>query len=203
MPVTAISVKRRWFRWAIAFEGGLVAVSLLASLALRQTVFEQLLGPPRDFFWGMAATAPLALALVGAVRYPVGPLRGLYEIIRRDVSPLFAGFSIAEFALVSLMAGLGEEMFFRGLIQQAIVEHASPWLGVAIASLVFGLLHALSLTYAALAAAIGAYFGILTLATGNLIAAIVAHAAYDFFALWYLCRRCFPCDARGFSEMES
>jgi hypothetical protein len=41
-------------------------------------------------------------------------------------------------------------------------------------------------TYAALATLIGLYMGVLLVVSGGILAPIVAHAAYDFVALWYL-----------------
>jgi membrane protease YdiL (CAAX protease family) len=61
-----------------------------------------------------------------------------------------------------------------------------PWLAVAAASLLFGLLHAITITYIFLAAMLGAYLGVLYLVTANLLSVILAHAFYDFLALIYL-----------------
>jgi membrane protease YdiL (CAAX protease family) len=61
--------------------------------------------------------------------------------------------------------------------------------GVLIGGLVFGIAHPLSKTYFVLAAMLGCYLGWLWLvADGNLLAPIVAHAAYDFTALVILMR---------------
>ena len=49
--------------------------------------------------------------------------------------------------------------------------------------------HWLSASYALLASLIGAYLGILFLVSGNLLAPIIAHAAYDVVALFVLARR--------------
>lgn len=185
---------RRMKLIVVLFEGGLGLVALAFGFLLKRPVWDQLAGGPRDFVFGLLATAPPALFLWLAVRYPIGPLKPLLDLMTNVVTPLFNGFTLPDLALIALLAGLSEEMFFRGLAQEAIAEHAGPGLGLAIASLLFGLTHALSLTYAALAAAIGLYLGAIYLATGNLIAVIVAHAAYDLLALWYL-RRIH--DARG------
>jgi membrane protease YdiL (CAAX protease family) len=94
-----------------------------------------------------------------------------------------------DLAVISALAGLGEEMLFRGVVQ-TLIERASgsPWLAVAAASVLFGLAHPITRTYAVLAALIGVYLGWLFLANGNLLVPIVAHAAYDFVALVYLLR---------------
>ncbi len=87
---------------------------------------------------------------------------------------------------ISVLAGLGEEMLFRGLIQDVFSSSLPLWMAVALASLLFGMMHAVTPTYAVLAGLMGAYLGWLYLATGNLLGPIVAHAVYDFVALVYL-----------------
>ena len=89
-------------------------------------------------------------------------------------------------------AGLGEELLFRGLVQAGLAKlipgAAGVWIALVVASLVFGIFHWLNTTYAFLAALAGLYFGLLLMATGSLWPPIVAHALYDFVALWYLLR---------------
>jgi membrane protease YdiL (CAAX protease family) len=79
-------------------------------------------------------------------------------------------------------------MLFRGVLQQAFGNWLPVWGAIAAAALLFGLLHAVTTTYAVLAALVGAYLGWLYFLTGNLLAPIVAHALYDFVALVYLTR---------------
>ena len=60
---------------------------------------------------------------------------------------------------------------------------------LAIASLAFGLMHPISLTYVLLAALFGAYLGWIWKVTDSFLVVIVAHVLYDFLALAYLLRR--------------
>src|SRR5262249_11763239 len=96
--------------------------------------------------------------------------------------------NIAELALVALAAGLGEEMLFRGFLQAYLVQGMPVWPAIAIASVVFGVLHLITPTYAVLATLISLYLGWLFVATDDLLAVVVAHALYDFLALVYLIR---------------
>ena len=57
-----------------------------------------------------------------------------------------------------------------------------------LAAVAFGLCHWLNWEYALVAGIIGLYFGWLFLITKNLLAPMVAHAAYDFIALCFLVR---------------
>ena len=142
--------------------------------------------------WGLVATGPLVLALVLVDRMPLGPLARVRELTEEVVMLMFRGASVLQLAAVSIAAGFGEELLFRGLVQAGLTEliggPAAPWLALAAASVLFGVCHWLNTTYAILAALAGAYFGLFFLLTGSLWAPIVAHAAYDLLALIYLVR---------------
>jgi hypothetical protein len=101
---------------------------------------------------------------------------------------MFGGASVAQLAAVAIAAGFGEELLFRGLVQAGISDFLGVTIGLAVASVLFGVCHWLNTTYAILAMLAGAYFGLLLVATGNILTPIVAHAAYDFLALSYLVR---------------
>ena len=98
----------------------------------------------------------------------------------------FPSGSYAQFAMVALLAGVGEELLFRGVIQSKLVEWTSPVIGVVLASLVFGAAHALSRLYFVLATLIGLYLGWLVERYGELVTPMIAHSLYDFLALVYL-----------------
>lgn len=140
--------------------------------------------------WGLVATGPLLVVLYLCERFPVGPLRGLNEITDSVVTRMFGGATTGQLLAVAIAAGWGEELLFRGLVQGGLAQWMSDWPGqaaaVLIASVLFGLCHWLNRTYAILAMLAGAYFGFVLLLTGNILAPITAHAAYDFLALVYL-----------------
>lgn len=63
------------------------------------------------------------------------------------------------------------------------------WVGILIASLIFGLAHYLSITYAVYAFITGIYLGVIYHLSGNLFIVMTMHAVYDFVALVYLSKR--------------
>ena len=99
-----------------------------------------------------------------------------------------------QLAIVSMMAGLTEEALFRGVLQIAATGTLAAWLdgamaqiyGIGVGALLFGLAHPISRTYVVFAVLFGSWMGVLLLLTGNLLAPIVAHAAYDFILLLYI-----------------
>ena len=110
------------------------------------------------------------------------------QIAEQRIAPLFAGSGPLALALVALLAGLGEETLFRGVIQPALAAHLPLWAALAVTAALFGLAHWITPTYALLAGIVGAYLGGLLLVSGNLLAPIVAHALYDLVALTLLVR---------------
>jgi hypothetical protein len=144
---------------------------------------------------GLLATLPMLVALVAMDRIPHGAWASLKQVVDQLLVPMFAKTSVAEMALISMAAGMGEELLFRGLLQSALGDWIGPplgaWISLLVASLIFGACHWITPAYAAVASLIGVYLGWLLLATGNLWTPIVAHAFYDFVALVYLvkCKR--------------
>ena len=184
---------------ALLFEGGLGLLALLVCLWLDrwplpgvQFTADQWPVAGRAAAWGAVATLPMLAAMWMLDRFPVGPLQQLKRDFERRIVPMFAGCTVTELLLISIFAGIGEELLFRGLIQAGVADWlggpAGPWIALAAASLVFGLAHMISVTYAVIAALIGAYLGLLLIVTDNVLVPMVAHGLYDFVALIYLVR---------------
>lgn len=109
--------------------------------------------------------------------------------MRRFVAVLFRRTRPGAVVLVSALAGIGEELLFRGVIQAGLVAWLTPASGIVIASLLFGLAHAVSFSYLVLATLMGLYLGLLYHWTGNLLVPILVHALYDWVAIRYYLHR--------------
>jgi uncharacterized protein len=174
---------------AAGFEASLAVVALGLGWLLGIKPLETLTWAPDSLGWGIAAALPLFSVLWLMVRFPWGPFRDLLRIVDELVVTMFHRATLFELAMISLMAGIGEELLFRGVVQTAL----SQWTGSEIAALIvsgvlFGVVHSVTRTYTVLATLVGIYLGWLWLVTGNLLAPVVTHAVYDFGALWYLRR---------------
>ncbi len=182
---------------ALGFELGLAGVALGIGLVIGHLPYERTdafvdypFSDLKALLWGLIATAPMLLMFYITYRFPIGPLRKLRRVVEELLVPLFAKASLLQLALISLAAGVGEELLFRGLLQSALTEQfegEQRWLWpLVIASVGFGICHWITTAYAVLAALIGVYLGLLYLRTGNIVAPILAHALYDFVALVFL-----------------
>ena len=138
-----------------------------------------------DAFAGVLAAAAFAAANYWLLRHapPVLPVRAIRRLYRHTLRPLFAGAGPLEIAVIAVAAGIGEEMLFRGALQ--------PEIGLIPASLVFGVMHMGgrgTLVFGCWVAVMGGLLGWLAVATGGLLAPVVAHALYDAAALAYIRR---------------
>jgi len=84
------------------------------------------------------------------------------------------------FDMVSITAGVCEEILYRGLLLATLVSLVGTWPAVAISSLIFGLGHAYQgVSGIAKTGLIGLVLALLTVFSGSLFIAIVLHAVID------------------------
>ena len=147
-----------------------------------------------DLSWsGTGYALLLCLPMLGMLyfseRTKWKPLAQLRAEIEEKVIPIFTNCKIIDLGVIAFLAGVGEELFFRGWMQSALTNKLGIWAGILIVSLIFGLAHYLSLTYAFYAFITGIYLGVIYHTTGNLYVVMMIHAMYDFTALVYLVRK--------------
>ncbi|MCC6125200.1 MAG: CPBP family intramembrane metalloprotease [Pirellulales bacterium] len=177
---------------AAAFEGGLAIFALSLGWAMDSPPMASFQWSWMDLGWGMIATLP-PLALLGMCLFPPWePLRRILRLLNESILPLFRECGIFEIAVIAFLAGLGEEMLFRPIVQDGVSRWIGgpygPAIGLCVAAVIFGLLHGLTVAYAILAGVIGLYLGGIWLLSGNLLVPITAHALYDFLAIVVLLR---------------
>ncbi|MDA8745165.1 CPBP family intramembrane metalloprotease [Rubripirellula amarantea] len=141
--------------------------------------------------WGLLATVPLLVFIEIVRRIPCEPVRELERLGEDGMMKSLLSLSPAEMVVISLCAGIGEELLFRGWLLYWLeglygrlfsVDAGSTAALVAaliVSSIAFGLVHPITKLYIVLAAIMGLYFGGLVIWTGSLLVPITAHAAYD------------------------
>jgi membrane protease YdiL (CAAX protease family) len=173
---------------AVLVEGGLILLALLLGWLFDKNALSRLRLDLAGVGWGLAAALPMLAAFFVMRRWPVGPLAGLKKFSDDLIRPMMRPLTTVDLLGISCLAGLGEEMLFRGVAQDFFAGYLSRGWAVAAASLMFGVVHAITPTYFVLASLAGAYLGWVYALTGDIAAPIVAHAAYDFVALLVLVR---------------
>jgi membrane protease YdiL (CAAX protease family) len=174
---------------AVAGEAGLALLAVALGRVLGVSPLTRLQADWHSFVWGVLAALPLLFALVRILRQPRGSLRRLLDFVVDQLGPRLAARPVVQLALLATVAGIGEELLFRGLIQEALARLIPIPLSLLAASVLFGLAHFATATYAILAGLMGLYLGGLFLLQGSLVAPIVTHAVYDFVALLLVARR--------------
>jgi membrane protease YdiL (CAAX protease family) len=146
--------------------------------------------------WRLALYSGLALHLVmgfGAILASDGVIHGTLLLLLGDryrcryarLAACFRGQGPLEIVGAGLLAGGGEELFFRGLLLEALRSRAgaSPAVSVGISALVFGALHLLPdprlAPFALWAAVQGAILGCLYITTGSLLVPMLVHGMHD------------------------
>ncbi len=145
-----------------------------------------------DIALGLCAGLPPLLLIVALELNLDQYLPGLKDVrhnIHTVLMPLVEHIRLSEMILLALLAGVSEEVFFRGILQREV--------GVVLASVLFGLCHALSTSYVVWAILVGGYFGWLAQWEGHFWVPIIAHATVDLVGLWYISRVMGPRLASG------
>lgn len=189
----------RRFLLICLFEAALGVVAWLVGLLVGYSPLATLYWSWESLLWAALGTVPLIGGLLWLERSEAAPFVKIRRVIEEILVPMFCGFALWQLAVVALLAGVGEEILFRGLIQGGLVSllnffklPVATLLALFLASLSFGLLHPLTKTYALLCMLAGLYLGGVWLWSDNLVVPILIHAFYDFFALVYLLSRQTP-----------
>ena len=139
----------------------------------------------RSLVWGGVATLPLLVVFAAMLRSPWKVLVRLMEMLGTALRTLFAASRPVDILLVSIMAGVGEELLFRGFLYAWFRDLAGPTPALLGSSFLFGMAHFVSPAYAIFAGLAGIYFGWLFEASGDVLTPMIAHGLYDFLAISY------------------
>ena len=167
---------------AVLFEGSLIGIAAALGWWFGVDPLAQLAWDRHGLIWGLAATLPMIGLFLAANRFPIGPLRTIKQFLHEALGPSLVACRWYDLLLVAMVAGIGEELLFRGVLQ--------PLIGKLWSNVLFGLLHFITLPYAVLAGLIGGYLGWLLDQSENILAPIITHGLYDFLAFLVVACEC-------------
>jgi uncharacterized protein len=180
---------------SVLLELGLGAVAVVLGLTL---------GPdPRDvlpfanqwqqILFGLGLGILAAVPMLGAVQLiellPLAPIRDLQKVTEERLLGAMSKLRTIDLLTVSICAGVGEELLFRGWLMMSLSGPMAQWTtpllfsAVVISSIAFGLAHPITPAYVVITGSIGLYLAMLLVWSGNLLVPIAAHAFYDFIQL--------------------
>ena len=180
----------------IIFEGSLALLGAFLALLCGLDLSKAFYTPDSETLFkqitlGIALAAAMGVIFTVMDYIPWSKLKQVSEKTRKIINESLKDSSRFNRFLVCFVAGVGEEILFRGFIFITIFEFW-PWglefnmniiAAVAISSILFGLGHFVTLLYFIITGLMGATFCLVFLWTGSLIAPVIAHALYDFYAM--------------------
>lgn len=167
--------------FAFIFEGGALVLGLSFSKIFSVPLLLIPMTPIKDIALGVAwASIPFVffIFLVSSYGQKVPFIRDMRKLMLKGIHSLFLKAGILDIIVIAFLAGLGEEVLFRGAIQGKF--------GIIIASVLFGLAHAITPAYVIIAAIMGIYIGLLYEHYNSLFLVIQLHFIYDLGALLWL-----------------
>ncbi len=170
----------------VAFELGLGAIALLIATWLSLDLGARWKIDLATLNWAVIATLPLVGLMLTLTQSDWRWVRILNEPIETYVRPMFGQLPRGSLILVALAAGTGEELLFRGVIQEGLTQWQGATLGLLLSSVLFGLAHALNRYYVLATFFVGLYLGLLYQFSQNIVLVILVHALYDWIVLRFL-----------------
>lgn len=174
---------------AAILEGSLVLVALFLGWLMDFRPTQDLTWNWIDLGYGLLASIPMLLMLLVMLIAPGSGIREIREFIRDTLGPLLSRCRMVDLLLLAILAGLCEEILFRGFLFGYFWQFNRS-LAVIVCNVAFGLAHLVTPLYAFLAAIAGLYLTALMAVdpSPNLLIPITAHAAYDFVAFLIVIR---------------
>lgn len=177
--------RSQFLNFAGLVEGGLALAAISIGWTVSISPVEHLSWDWRAFGLGIVAAAPTFAIFWLTYRFPVGSLRRIRDFLARELAPSLANLYWYDLILLSVLAGVAEELLFRGLLQPWIARACeSAEAGQFLSNLLFGVVHWVTPLYALLACVIGNYLSWLMTLTEptNLLTPMVTHAVHDYLA---------------------
>ncbi|MCB0339959.1 MAG: CPBP family intramembrane metalloprotease [Bdellovibrionales bacterium] len=143
-------------------------------------------------FIGAIATIPLILFNVCLSTYAAKNKKSIwFSFLHTTILPLCKNLDPVSALVVGIMAGIGEELFFRATVANHLILLFGISISALLSSLLFSLMHfgnaflkllPISLVYFC----VGAYLFTEYVWSKSLLSVIVTHALYNWFAIIYL-----------------
>lgn len=170
------------FKAARWFESSLIAVAIFLGWMAGINPFAFLVFSERAIVFGLVGTLPLFLAFLAIRSLPLAAIQKITTLLLASIVPYLYQRHWTDLLVLAVIAGVAEELLFRGVIQPWMENSWGAGIGLIGSSILFGLLHAITPLYALLATSVSIYLGCSLDYGGerNLLTPIVIHSAYDY-----------------------
>ena len=175
---------------ACFFEAALIPLAILLGWIGSINPFSNIFFTETALANGVIGTIPLILIFLAFEQIQAKSVGNIRRLLLETLGPGLLDRHWTDLLILALIAGIAEELLFRGVIQPWIEQFWGVTAGLVISNCMFGLVHAVTPLYALLAGLVGIYLG-LSLNYGtekNLLVPIIIHGLYDFLAFFALIR---------------
>ena len=175
---------------ACFFEATLIPLAILLGWIGSINPFANIFFTETALANGVIGTIPLILIFLAFEQIQAKSVGNIRRLLLETLGPGLLDRHWTDLLILALIAGIAEELLFRGVIQPWIEQFWGVTAGLVISNFIFGLVHAVTPLYALLAGIVGMYLG-LSLNYGtekNLLVPIIIHGLYDFLAFFALIR---------------
>ncbi len=183
-------VPQNFFKTACLFEGSLIIVAMLLGWIADINPFAYLAFSEQALLYGLLGTLPLFVFFLVLQTVRLQAFQRITRILLETLGPLLQKCNWADLMVLAAIAGVAEEVLFRGVLQPWMEASWGMNAGLVFSSILFGMVHAVTPLYAILATLVSVYLGLSMDYGGerNLLTPIIIHALYDFLAFLVVLR---------------
>jgi membrane protease YdiL (CAAX protease family) len=176
--------EQNFFKVACYFEGSLILVAIVLGWIADIDPFANIIFSETAVFYGIIGTIPLFIFFVALYQIQIDAFQQVKRTLLETLAPSMHRYHWTDLFVLGAIAGITEEILFRGVIQPWMESSWGMTSGLIASSIIFGLVHAVTPLYALLATLVGIYLGLAMDYGGerNLLTPIIIHGLYDFLA---------------------
>jgi uncharacterized protein len=180
----------RFFKNACLFEAALIVVAVALGWLSGINPFATLHYSESAIIYGILGTIPLFLLFLLLEQLTADSVVTIRRLLLETLGPSLHRYHWTDLFILAAIAGISEEILFRGVIQPWMESSWGLTAGLVGSNIVFGLVHAVTPLYAVLATLVGIYLGLALDYGGdrNLLTPIIIHGLYDYLAFLALMR---------------
>jgi len=180
----------KFFKTACYFESSLILVAIALGWFADINPFEFIIFNEKAVINGILGTLPLCIIFLALNQQTTQSLQKIRQVLQDTLGPSLVNHHWADLFVLAAIAGISEEILFRGVIQPWLENSWGLMAGLVISGLIFGLIHAVTFLYFIMATAVSIYLGLYLDYdnTRNLLTPIIIHGLYDFFAFFVIVR---------------
>ncbi|SMG67299.1 Abortive infection protein [methanotrophic bacterial endosymbiont of Bathymodiolus sp.] len=173
-----------FFKTACKFEAALILVAIVLGWIAAINPFQFIIFDEQAIINGIIGTLPLCLLFIALNQLELKSLQKIRQVLHQTLGPSLYKHHWTDLIVLAAIAGISEEILFRGVIQPWMENAWGMMAGLVVSSILFGLVHAVTALYFLMATAVSIYLGLHLdyHNSRNLLTPIIIHSLYDFFA---------------------